>query len=148
MFRHILIPTDGSPLSARGVLTGVNLARALGARVSGVHVMPPRPFAGYDENTPLYAGLTPGDWRKHHEQAAREALALVEREARAAKVPCSSGIVRDALAWKGILRFARSKKCDAIVLGSHGRGALGGLILGNETQHVLARSKIPVLVVR
>jgi nucleotide-binding universal stress UspA family protein len=131
MFRHILIPTDGSPLSARGVLTGVNLARALGARVSGVHVMPPRPFGDYAENAPLYAGLTPADWRKHHE-----------------KVPCGSGIVRDAAAWKGILRFARAKKCDAIVLGSHGRGALGGLILGNETQHVLARSKIPVLVVR
>jgi len=148
MFRHILIPTDGSPLSVRGVLTGVNLARALGARVSGVHVMPPRPFGDFDENTPVYAGLTPRDWREHHEKAARQALAAVEREARAAKVPCSSGIVRDVLAWKGILRFARANKCDAIVLGSHGRGALGGLILGNETQHVLARSKIPVLVVR
>ena len=148
MFRHILLPTDGSPLSARGIRTGVRLARALGARVSGVHVMPPQPFGGYDEKTPLYAGLTPGDWRRHHEKAAREALALVEREARAAHVRCSSAIVRDVQAWRGILRFARAKKCDAIVIGSHGRGALGGLILGNETQHVLARSKIPVLVVR
>jgi nucleotide-binding universal stress UspA family protein len=148
MFRHILIPTDGSPLSARGIRAGVRLARALRARVSGVHVIPPRPFAGYDENTPLYAGLSPADWQRHHDKAAHEALALVEREARAAKVRCASGIVQDAQAWNGILRFARSKKCDAIVIGSHGRGALGGLILGNETQHVLARSKIPVLVVR
>jgi nucleotide-binding universal stress UspA family protein len=148
MYKHILIPTDGSKLAAKGVKAGVRLAKSLGARVSGVHVMPPQPFGGLDENTPLYAGLTPADWRQHHEKAAREALAVVERAARAAEVPCSSAIVRDAVAWKGIVRFARSKKCDAIVLGSHGRGALGGLILGNETQHVLARSKIPVFVVR
>jgi nucleotide-binding universal stress UspA family protein len=148
MFRHILVPTDGSRLSARGIRTGVRLARALGARVSGVYVMPPTPFGGYDDKTPLYAGLTPRDWRERQEKAARKSLALVESEARAAKVPCRGGIVRDAWPWRGILRFARSKKCDAIVIGSHGRGALGGLILGSETQHVLAHSKLPVLVVR
>jgi nucleotide-binding universal stress UspA family protein len=148
MFRHILIPTDGSQLATRGIRAGVRLARALGARVSGVYVMPPSPFRGYDENAVLYAGLSPGDWRKHYEKAARKALALVESEARAAKVPYTIAVVREASPSKGILRFARAKACDAIAIGSHGRGGLGRLLLGSETQRVLASSRIPVLVTR
>jgi nucleotide-binding universal stress UspA family protein len=148
MFRHILIPTDGSRLATPGIRAGVRLARALGARVSGVYVMPPLPFRGYDENAPLYAGLSMRDWRKHYRNAARNALAMVESEARAAKVPCNTAVARQAWPWKGILGVARSKKCDAIVMASHGRGGLGGLLLGSETQRVLAHSRIPVLVTR
>ena len=147
MFRHVLIPTDGSRLAARGVRAGVRFARALGARVSGVYVMlPSLPRGG--EAAVFYAGLSAGGWRRQFEQAARKALAVIEKEARAAKVPCTTVIVRDAPPWKGILAAARRRRCDAIVLSSHGRGALGGLILGSETQGVLAHSKIPVLVAR
>ncbi len=148
MFRHILIPTDGSRLAAPGIRAGVRLARALGARVSGVYVMPPMPFRGYDENAILYAGLSVHDWRNHYRKAARKALAVVESEARAAKVPCNTSVARNVWPWKGILRAARSRKCDAIVMASHGRGAVGGLILGSETQRLLAHSRIPVLVTR
>jgi nucleotide-binding universal stress UspA family protein len=148
VFRHILIPTDGSRLAARGIRAGVRLARALGARVSGVYVMQPLRASGYDESALRYAGLSARDWRRRFESAARNALAVVEGEARAAKVPCSTAIVRHPRPWKGILAAARRRRCDAIVIASHGRGGLGGLLLGSETQSVLAHSKLPVLVTR
>jgi nucleotide-binding universal stress UspA family protein len=73
---------------------------------------------------------------------------MVEIEAQAARVPYASRFLVGAQPWRAILKTARARKCDAIVMASHGRGGLGGLILGSETTHVLANSKIPVLVVR
>jgi nucleotide-binding universal stress UspA family protein len=148
VFRHILIPTDGSRLAARGARVGVRLARALGARVSAVYVMQPLPAAGRGETALFYAGVSAREWRKRFEDAARKALAQVEAQARGAQVPCASEIVRNARPWKGILAAARRRRCDAIVIASHGRGALGGLVLGSETQRVLAHSRLPVLVAR
>jgi len=63
-------------------------------------------------------------------------------------VPCATRIVHHPRAWRGVLAEARRRKCDAIVLASHGRGGLGGLLLGSETTSLLAHSRIPVLVVR
>jgi nucleotide-binding universal stress UspA family protein len=63
-------------------------------------------------------------------------------------VDCATLLEVDSKPWEGILKTARSRKCDAIVMGSHGRSGLGGLLLGSETQRVLAHSKIPVLVIR
>jgi nucleotide-binding universal stress UspA family protein len=148
MFKHILIPTDGSKLSAQGVKAGIRLAKALGARVTALHVIPPYLPV-------LYAGLdghVQGDARRsfkaNSERAARLALAVAEREARAAGVPCKASFTTDPEPWGGILRTARAAKCDAIVMASHGRSGLGSLILGSETQRVLAHSKLPVLVAR
>lgn len=147
MFRHILIPTDGSPLARKGIRAGVRLAKALGARVTGVYVMTPAPRV-YNEAAVFYAGVSARDWRKSFGRHAQAALAAIEREARKARVPCAVRIVAEARPWKGILRAARGRGCDAIVIASHGRGGLGGLLLGSETQQVLSRSRIPVLVAR
>lgn len=148
MFRHILIPTDGSRLARKGIRGGVRLARALGARVTGVYVMLPAAPRGYDDTAIFYAGISARGWRHSFDRAARKALAVIEAEARAAKVPCATLIVHYRQPWKGILAAAHQRRCDAIAIASHGRGGLGGLLLGSETQQVLARSKKPVLVVR
>ena len=148
MYRHLLIPTDGSRLAARGIRTGVRLARALGARVSGVYVMLPATPRAYDETAIYYAGISARGWRHAFEQAARKALARIEAEARAAKVPCATHIVHHPRPWRGILAEAHRRKCDAIVVASHGRAGLGGLLLGSETTSLLAHSRLPVLVVR
>jgi nucleotide-binding universal stress UspA family protein len=148
VFRHILIPTDGSRLARKGIRAGVRLAKALGARVTGAYVMLPSAPRGYDDSAIFYAGISARGWRHSFDKAARKALAVIEAEARAAKVPCDTLIVHYRQPWKGILAAAHRRKCDAIALASHGRGGLGGLILGSETQQVLARSKIPVLVAR
>jgi nucleotide-binding universal stress UspA family protein len=147
MFRHILLPTDGSRLAARGVKAGVKLAKALGARVTALHVIPPYvpPFGDALVHIPAMSG---SEHKKACERTAKKVLAQVESAARKAGVACAGVSVTDPQPWGGILRIARSKRCDAIVMASHGRGGLGGLLLGSETQRVLAHSKIPVLVTR
>jgi len=148
MFKHILIPTDGSKLASKGVKAGVKLAKALGARVTGVYVIQPYVPAMYGEAALYIPVVAPQEYKKLSERAAKKALAAVEIEAQTARVPCATQFVSDPQPWGGILRVARSRKCDAIAMASHGRGGLGGLLLGSETQRVLAHSKIPVLVSR
>lgn len=147
MFRHILVPTDGSKLALKGVKAGAKLARSLGARLTGLYVVPPYRPPMYSEGSSYVPGA-----RHYKDQAkrdARKALAAVADEARRAGAPFVPKTVWGApRASDGILRAARAGRCDAIVMASHGRGSLGGLILGSETQRVLAGSKIPVLVVR
>jgi nucleotide-binding universal stress UspA family protein len=149
MYRHILIATDGSRLAAKGVKAGVKLAKALGARVMGVHVVPRYPPPVYGGDGAVFVPeITPERFAKAMKSAAAKALRTVQTEARAAAVRCTTEAPTDNQPWQGILRIARARKCDAIVMASHGRGGLGGLILGSETTRVLAHSKIPVLVVR
>jgi len=149
MYKHLLIPTDGSKLAAKGIRAGVRLAKALGARVAGVYVAPPfvAPIRG--EAAAYYAGpYSHGEYKRLTETLAAKALKTLERTARAAGVPCRTRLLADPQPWTGILRAARAWRCDAIVMASHGHGAVGGLLLGSETSRVLAHSKRPVLVVR
>lgn len=148
MFKHILIPTDGSRLAAKGIKAGVKLAKALGARVTGVYVAAPYLPPMYGDAGMYLAGLSPQEHKKVVAREAKKALAAIEIEAGLAKVPCKVESLTDVQPWRGILRVARLRKCDAIAMASHGRGGLGGLILGSETARVLAHSKIPVLVSR
>ena len=149
MFKNILIPTDGSKLAARGIKAGVKLAKSLGAKVTGVYVAPPYMPPVYGEAAIYYIDdMSQAAFDKATRRQAEKALVAVKREAAAAGVRASAETVKEALPYEGILRVARSKKCDAIVMSSHGRSAVGGLILGSETTKVLAHSKIPVIVVR
>jgi nucleotide-binding universal stress UspA family protein len=150
MYRHILLPTDGSKLAMKGARAGIRLARALGARVSAVYVMPRYLPPIYGEAM-VYAvpdGVSAQAWKKQVAAQTGKALGAIEREARAAGVRFSGRTVTDAQPWAGILRAARAGRCDAIAMASHGRGGLGGLLLGSETSRVLAHSKIPVIVIR
>jgi nucleotide-binding universal stress UspA family protein len=149
MFKHIAIPTDGSKLADKGVKAGVQLAQSLGARVTGVYVIPPYRPPVYGEAAAYYVpGMSPEDYKKQCLKAAKKALTTVQIEAQAAGVRYDMRIVTAPRPHEGILRAARSAKCDAIAMASHGRGALGGLLLGSETTRVLAHSKLPVLVTR
>ena len=148
MFRHILVPTDGSRLALKGVKAGVKLARALGARVTGLYVAAPYLPPMYSEASLYLTGVSEKDYRREVARQAKKALAAVEIEAGLAKVAYRLESASDVQPWRAILRVARARKCDAIAMASHGRGGLGGLILGSETARVLAHSKIPVLVTR
>jgi nucleotide-binding universal stress UspA family protein len=148
MFRHILLPTDGSKLAAKGVRAGAKLAKALGARVTGVYVIARYIPPVFPEAAVYVPEITLEQYNKVMKKQAAKALGVVEAEARAARVRCDTAMPTDHQAWQGILRVARAKRCDAIAMASHGRGGMGGLILGSETARVLAHSKIPVLVLR
>jgi nucleotide-binding universal stress UspA family protein len=149
MFKHLLIPTDGSALALKGVKTGVRLAKALGAKVSGVYISAPYVPPVLPEGAAIYVpSADPREYKKAMDAHAAKALETIEREAAAARVRCETRSLSDPQPWQGILKAARAKKCDAIVIASHGRGGLGGLLLGSQTARVLSHSKIPVLVVR
>jgi nucleotide-binding universal stress UspA family protein len=148
MFKHILVPTDGSRLAAKGVKAGVKFAKALGAKVTAVYVIPRYIPPVFPEAAVYVPEMTVEQYNRVMKKEATRALGVVEAEARAAGVRCTTVMPTDHQAWQGILRVARAKKCDAIAMGSHGRGGFGGLILGSETARVLALSKLPVLVLR
>lgn len=147
MFNHVLIPTDGSELSLKAVKAGVTLAKTLNARVTGLHVYPPR-FTIY------YGELAWVDDRL--ETAAREAaqkegnkfLGDIESAAAAVRVPCERVLLESENPWKGIIDTAERGRCDLIVMAAHGRRGLSALVLGSETNKVLTHSRIPVLVYR
>ncbi len=148
MFKHILLPVDGSRLALKGAKAGIRLAKALRARVTPVYVIPPFMPVAYGDAAVYVPALSPQEYRKATEKGARKALAAVEAEAKKARVRCKSRHVTATQVYDGILRTARSARCDCIAMASHGRGGLAGVLLGSETTRVLAHSKVPVLVLR
>jgi nucleotide-binding universal stress UspA family protein len=150
MYRHILVPTDGSPLSRKAVKAAVGLARRLGARITAVYVIPSYAPPAYGGDTMLLYSeyFSPEEYKTHTQKHARAALAKVEAVARAAEVPCAALFVTGNEPWKSIIRTARSRRCDLIVMASHGRRGLAALLLGSETTKVLTHSRTPVLVCR
>ena len=149
MFRNILIPTDGSKLSAKGVRTGVKLAKALGARVTGLYVIFPYVPPVYGEGAIYYLpGMSAKESRKLYEKQARKALALIAGEAAKAGVRSRTSFVTAGQPWQAILRAARAGGCDAVVMASHGYSGFQELLLGSVTHKVLTHSRIPVLIYR
>jgi nucleotide-binding universal stress UspA family protein len=148
MYKHILVATDGSRLSGKAVKTAVRLAKATGARVTGVYVIPPVAIPMYSEAVMYAPVVSPARLRELAKREGKKALAVVEIEARAAGVDWAEAMLAAPNPWEGILRTAKAKKCDLVVMSSHGRRGLAGLLLGSETVKVLTHSKIPVLVCR
>lgn len=149
MFKHILVPTDGSKLSGKAVATAIALARAVGAKVTGVYVIAPFVPPVYGEGAAyVTAEFNPKRYKEAMAKAARHALAEVEISAESAGVECKTRPVAGDLPWESIIRAAKGGKCDLIVMASHGRRGLAGLLLGSETTKVLTHSRVPVLVCR
>jgi nucleotide-binding universal stress UspA family protein len=111
-------------------------------------VIPPYVPPVYGEAAIYIPEVTPKRYKELTEKGAKKALAVAEIEAQTAGIAWKTVSLTADQAWQGIVRTASSKKCDLIVMTSHGRGGLTGLILGSETTKVLAHSKVPVLVCR
>lgn len=147
MYRNILLPTDGSPLSRAAVLNGIKLARAVGARVTGFFAAPPATPVIYEGVLPV--GLVTTDRHARAiEQTARRYLRFIEAAARRAGVRCRCVHVTSDFPADAIMAAARKERCDLIVMASRSKRGLSGMLLGSQTHKVLARSKIPVLVQR
>lgn len=148
MYKHILVPTDGSRLSVKAIKAAAQLAKAIGAKLTGVYVIPPYVPPMYGEAVVYVPEVSPRRYKELSQKEAKKALAAVEIEAQTAGVPCKALSVTADQAWQGIIRTAHAKRCDLIVMASHGRRGLTGLLLGSETTKVLTHSKTPVLVCR
>ena len=147
MYKHILIPTDGSPASLRAAKGGVELARATGARVTAFFAAPTPTPVVYDGLLPV-GYMTPDQHAEVIARAAAKYLGVIADLAKAAGVPCESVHVTSDFPAEAIIECARQRKCDLIFMASHGRRGLSGVLLGSETQKVLTHSKIPVAVYR
>ncbi len=147
MFKHILIPTDGSPLSVKAIHAGVALARVHSARVTGFFAAPaPTPLI-YGDFMPV-GYLPPDQHQAIIEKASKHHLAVIERAAREAGLEVDCLSVTSDFPADAIIEAARQRHCDLIFMASHGRRGLSGLLLGSETQKVLTHAKIPILVFR
>ncbi len=147
MFKHILIPTDGSPVADKAVKAGLELAKALGAKVTGFYAIEAIQPQIYGEGYMVDRQLV-----KEFERGAREAgekcLAAIARLAASTGVEFSSLVAKAETPYEGIIDAAKKRKCDAIFMASHGRRGLANLIMGSVTHKVLTHSKLPVLVYR
>jgi len=143
MFKHILLPTDGSELALRAVDTGIALAAKLGAKVHAFHVAAPFPTVAY------LAEIIQATQETYTKEAARRAqgfLDEVERRAQAVGVVCAGSYEFDQRPYCAIIGAAAKQGCDLIVMASHGWHGLDRLLLGSETHKVLLNTDIPVLV--
>lgn len=145
MYKHILLPTDGSSASEAAVQACFQLARQLGAKVTGLHVLPE--FHVFTYKTEMLED-TRAQFVKDSEEHARKILSPVERVAQETGVICSTMHVVSDDPYEAIIQVAQDSQCDLIVMASHGRKGVKGLLLGSETQKVLTHSRIPVLVYR
>jgi nucleotide-binding universal stress UspA family protein len=145
MFKHILLPTDGSELSVAAINHGVRLAKVIGAQVTGLSVMPFQHTLLCEMEIP-----TKGQEKeaKRFKELSRRYLAVIQKAAEGAGVACNVVYEQDDSPYEAIIRVAERKGCDLILMASHGRRGVKALLLGSETQKVLTHSKIPVLVVR
>ena len=145
MFKHILLPTDGSALSDAAIERGVELAKFIGARVTGICVLPKEYPSYYDGEIPGgFKEEAAGEFRAN----ARLHLAALVKLAERAGVGCDEVVEASEQPYEAIIRTAEKKGCDLILMASHGKRGIQALLLGSETQKVLTHSKIPVLVFR
>lgn len=147
MFRNILVPIDGSALSRKAIKKAVALAKATGAKVTGFHVAPAYKFNVYADYVPNNF-VMPKDFAARTKKVAEKHLAAVTKEAAAAGVKSEISYASSDFAADAIVKAAKKYKCDLIAMASHGRSGLSRLLLGSETQKVLAGTDIPVLVLR
>lgn len=146
MFKHLLIPTDGSKLSEAAVRSGILLARVLDAKVTGLYVMP-------DYSTIIYGAdalltYNNADFVQSTNRDADMALQFVERIARQEGVISEFIRVTSISVYQAIINQAVESHCDLICMASHGRKGISSILVGSETQRVLTHTNIPVLVHR
>ena len=147
MFKHVLVPTDGSPLSDTAVTHSIAFAREIGARITFFYSQPDFPMPIYGEGA-LIDPTTPEQFAQSADQEAQRILDRAKAEAEASNVPADTDTQTSETPYEAIIAAADRHGCDLIFMASHGRRGIVGLLLGSETQRVLTHSKTPVLVYR
>jgi nucleotide-binding universal stress UspA family protein len=144
MYRSILIPTDGTEITAKAVASGIALAKALGAQLSTITVKEPFPYSAISEMQPI----PPQEFYDAQERIALVRVKEVVTAADKAGLACQAFTVEATHPWEAIVDHAKTQGCDLIVMASHGRRGVSALLLGSETTRVLVHSDVPVLVVK
>lgn len=144
MYKHILVPTDGSEISAKAVQAAIALAKLTGATMTAISVKEPFPYSAISEMQPV----PPQEFFDAQERIAATRVKAVTEATTAAGVTCSGFTVEALHPWEAILDHAKQQSCDLIVMASHGRRGMAALLIGSETHKVLTHSPLPVLVIK
>jgi nucleotide-binding universal stress UspA family protein len=145
MYKHILIPTDGSELSEKAVEQGLALAKSIGAKVTAITVS--ETFHTFSVD-PVMVTDTPEQYQKDCDARAEKYLGVAKNAAKAASVPYEGMHAMHDHPHEAIINAAKDKGCDLIFMASHGRKGISAVVLGSETVKVLTHSKVPTLVCR
>lgn len=144
MYKHILVPTDGSDITDKATTAAIGLAKALGARLRTITIKEPYPYSALSEIRPV----PPQEFLDSKEQLAQRNVQKVVSACKDAGLDCEAVTVEGNHPHEAIIEHANRHGCDLIVMASHGRRGMQALLLGSETQKVLTHSQIAVLVVR
>jgi len=144
MFKRILVPTDGSEITAKAIDAAIELAKSVGAQLYTISVKEPFPYSAISEMQPT----PPQEFFDAQERIATKRVHAVVEQSQQAGLTCQSHTVEALHPWEAIIDHAKRMECDLLVMASHGRRGVSALLLGSETQKVLTHSKVPVLVVR
>lgn len=144
MFERILVPTDGSEITAKAVQTAIGMAKTHKARVFVISVKEPFPYSAISEMQPT----PPQEFFDAQERIASARVGEVSQACKSEGVECEAHTVESLHAWEAIVDHAVQVNADLIVMASHGRRGVEALLLGSETQKVLTHTSTPVLVVR
>ena len=144
MFKRILVPTDGSDITAKAIETSIALAKSVGAQLYTISVKEPFPYSAISEMQPT----PPQEFFDAQERIASKRVQHVVELSQAAGLVCHAHTVEALHPWEAIIDHAKRLECDLLVMASHGRRGVSALLLGSETQKVLTHSKVPVLIVR
>jgi nucleotide-binding universal stress UspA family protein len=145
MFKHILIPTDGSDLSNIAVVNGVRFAKEIGAQITGLTVTAPYHYMAVEA---IQVSDTPQRYEEDVKLLAARNLSTLKATAEDAGVPLQLVHTSSDFPYEEIVKTAQEKGCDVIFLASHGRRGVRAVIMGSETTKVLTHTKIPVVVYR
>ena len=145
MFKHLLLAVDGSPLADAAFRNALVVAHDTNAHITALRVGPNYHVLTFQAEM---LSDTREMYVKSAEEEATRYLKGIAREADTAGVPCETLYVVNDLPYEAIIKTAEDKDCDLIVMASHGRRGVQGLLIGSETLKVLTHSKIPVLVYR
>jgi nucleotide-binding universal stress UspA family protein len=147
MFKHILMPTDGSPIANKAVKAGIRFAREIGAKVTAYQAVGALLRHIDDEGYAIDPKVR-DEFERRALDVAQRRLDAIGKLARAAGVAFDSAVTKADTPYQGIIEAAKKHKCDVIFIASHGRRGVAGLLMGSVTQKVLTHCKIPVLVYR
>jgi nucleotide-binding universal stress UspA family protein len=143
MYEHLLVPVDGGELSERAMTASIELARKLGARITGFIA---EPFAAPSPGIGLGYGAAVTQHDKAAQGHANEVLSRFASRCLEADVPFTPYTTQAVHVDDAIIEAAREQQCDMIVVVTHSRGALGEMMWGSHAKNLISRCKLPLLV--
>jgi nucleotide-binding universal stress UspA family protein len=145
MYQHIIVATDGSDIATEAMKHAVDLAKAIGAKLSAVTVTEPFEMVAFAEQASV---ISPTDYRNSTNAYAERVLGAAKSAAQEAGIACQTIHAENRYPYQGIIEAAETNGADLVVIGSHGRSGIEGFLLGSQAVKLLTHCKIPALVVR